>query len=72
MTIKAGDKVHTDYGGPRLTVESVKGEKATCVWWAGDEHRRETFAIERLKEVSPPSTEPLRQPGPPKKPWDVG
>ena len=50
-SLSSGDVVDLTSGGPDMTVESIEGEKATCVWWDEDQQtfRRETFGKGALR-----------------------
>lgn len=46
---KAGDLVELKSGGPVMTVEEMFMTDARCVWFAGDKHQSNVFALATLK-----------------------
>ena len=43
MKIMVGDVVTLKSGGPRMTVVSIDDERCACIWFSGEELRKETF-----------------------------
>lgn len=59
--IEAGSVVRLASGGPRITVERVSasatGDRGIhCVWFVGDQQRRDVFAEKALVLVPPEAT----------------
>lgn len=48
MGISVGDVVHLKSGGPDMTVESIEGGEADCVWFDGAKQIRSTFEVSSL------------------------
>jgi uncharacterized protein YodC (DUF2158 family) len=58
-TIRAGDVVRLKSGGPAMTVESMGGEKALCVWFEGSKPFKQMFQLTALAlDDEPDSVEP--------------
>ena len=57
MDLKLGDIVELKSGGPKMTIASLKQERAFCVWFnqrdAGHEEKTGEFLIVTLKRVRP-------------------
>uniref|UniRef100_UPI00345B6EE7 YodC family protein n=1 Tax=uncultured Caulobacter sp. TaxID=158749 RepID=UPI00345B6EE7 len=51
MTIKAGDIVVLKSGGPRMTVQTVTGTTALCVWTEKNKTFREPFDLVLLRAL---------------------
>ena len=49
--IKPGDVVELKSGGPKMTVDSIDGSEAWCVWSVKDKPTGETFGLHLLKKV---------------------
>jgi len=54
MSIKAGDKVKLNSGGPIMTVSTVYGTDATCEWFEKNDVKSHTFVITSLELYVPP------------------
>lgn len=59
--IKVGDKVSLNSGGPAMTVNSIRGDEATCEWF-DKEHKlsKENFKLTSLKLYSTPSIRAIK------------
>ena len=48
--IKVGDTVTVKSGGPLMTVKSLRGNYAICVWFVGKTKKESKFALVTLKK----------------------
>lgn len=46
---KTGDVVQLKSGGPEMTVDGLFGGEVICVWFVGNDCKRETFSQGALK-----------------------
>jgi uncharacterized protein YodC (DUF2158 family) len=44
MEFKPGDVVQLKSGGPRMTIQTLNGDSATCVWFEKNKENRSVFA----------------------------
>jgi uncharacterized protein YodC (DUF2158 family) len=51
MEIRAGDVVVLKSGGPDMTVESIEGLLARCVWFLSGELKRGNFPLSTLEKT---------------------
>jgi uncharacterized protein YodC (DUF2158 family) len=56
-SIKVGDVVRLKSGGPLMTVDEVKGESASCVWFEGKNSRSLWFKMAVLEPA--PDGDPI-------------
>ena len=52
MEIKIGDVVRLKSGGPRMTVEDLSGEYASCVWFENSRALRGEFRLQLLEPAA--------------------
>lgn len=43
-----GDIVQLKSGGPKMTLESISGSTASCVWFEGSKQTRNRFILQTL------------------------
>jgi uncharacterized protein YodC (DUF2158 family) len=49
-----GDVVQLKSGGPHMTISSIFGDQAVCIWFDSEGKRtQEDFPLDTLKEVPP-------------------
>lgn len=58
-TFQVGDVVLLKSGDPRMTVESMNGESADCVWFEDNSLQRNTFNIATLKKPKVVTTQDI-------------
>ena len=50
MSFAVGSRVQLNSGGPKMTVESVDGNRVKCAWFYENEIKRDTFDAAMLKD----------------------
>ena len=56
--MEVGDVVQLKSGGVRMTVESLKGDRAVCTWMSGGKPEQASFP-KHILEVIPPASTPM-------------
>jgi uncharacterized protein YodC (DUF2158 family) len=52
MSLKAGDTVQLNSGGPKMTISWIEGSEAYCVWFNGAKQEGASFPLVTLKSAS--------------------
>ena len=48
---KAGDEVQLKSGGPKMTIETLDGDGAFCIWFSGLDKKSDLFEPATLKPI---------------------
>jgi len=52
-----GDVVQLNSGGPHMTISSIDGDKAVCMWFdSSGNHIQKAFPLHTLKKIPPKSS----------------
>jgi uncharacterized protein YodC (DUF2158 family) len=54
--LKVGAVVHLNSDGPAMTIDAIKRDRATCVWFLKDQRKSSEFALASLRADDTPKS----------------